>query len=392
MLTNLFVSNYVFVDDKGLELQLDRINVILGFSSLKETLFIAPCILDGIMSNLLIRYSSQKFFGSFDELVYDGTISKPTVLYLRFKDFNRPLHESFYSLFFSASPVLFDRYSEEFKNIDVLELYLEIMGERAVSLRLSINEHITFSITKHETWSWKAEIDNRVIIEKNNVFPAVNFNALLLSIRNTIQYFDIRSWLIERYQSMSTDSQSSIIARKLIDLLSDLDNAKRIGEFLRNSCGINVRLKYIPPSSLGIEYRISNSWKKTNFYDLDLIVLIPALATLLGSSRGDTIILSELSILAPKIQRALFRLAADLALEEDKQVIFLTNSPIIVRELLTSDENLRRISKLWLVYHENTKARATQLRFDENGIYMGEFRDKFDQFWTKNIAEELAAD
>ena len=392
MLTNLFVSNYVFVNDKGLEFELGKINVVLGFSSLKETIFIAPCILDGVMSNLIVRYSSQKFFGSFDELVYDGTTSKPTVLYLRFKGFNRPLHESFYSLFFSASPILFDRYSEEFKNIDILELYLEIMGDKVISLRLSINEHITFNITKHETWSWKAEINNKVIMEKTNVFPAVNFNALLLGIRNSIRYFDIRSWLVERYQSMSTDSQSSIVARRLIDLFSDIDSAKRIGEFLKSSCGMNVRLRYIPPSSLGIEYRISNSWKKTNFYDLDLIVLMPALATLLGSNRGDTIILSEPSILAPKIQKALFELAVNLAQNEDKQIIFLTNSPVIVREFISNAGNLRKISKLWLVYHGERGAQAKQLEFDENGIYMRDLKERFYQFWTKNIVEEFSAD
>lgn len=392
MLTNLYVSNYIFVDDKGLEINLDRINVILGFSSIKETIFMAPCVLEGIMSNLAIHYASQKFFGSFDELVYEGTVSKPTVLYLHFEKLPQPLHESFYSMLSSMIPAFFEKYSEELKSINRLDLYLEILGDRVNSLQLSINERLTFAITRRETtWFWKIETDGKVLVEKDNVFPAMNFNALMLGIRSSIQYFDIRSWLIDRYQSLSTDSQSSIVARKLISLLSELDNAKRVGEFMRKTCGVDIRLRYIPPSSLGVEYKLSNSWRKTNFYDADLIVAIPALATILGDGRGNTVILSEISILSPRVQEALFDLAKDVALNEDRQVIFLTNSPIIVRKLI-SDKSIHKCSRIWVMYYEGGRVQASMLKFDENGIHVEKLKDKLYQFWTKDIIKDLAFD
>ncbi|MCR8454156.1 MAG: hypothetical protein NDP13_04110 [Crenarchaeota archaeon] len=392
MLTNLYVSNYAFVDDRGLSLQLDRINIILGFPSIKETLFMAPCILDGIMSNLSVHYTSQRVFGSFDELVYDGTVSKPTTIYLHFEKFRQPLHESFYSMLLSVTPSLLDKYSEELKSIEKLDLYLDILGDKVNSLQLSINEHITFSIMRRESaWLWKIEVDGKVLVEKDNVFPAINFNALMLGIRSSLQYFDIRSWLIDRYQSLSTDSQSSIVARKLISLFSEVDKIKKIGEFMKKACGTDIRLRYIPPSSLGIEYRLSNSWKKTNFYDTDLIVAIPALATIFGNSKGGTIILSEISILSPKVQEALFELAKDVVLTEDKQIIFLTNSPILIQKLI-KDKTMQKFSRVWIVYHEDGRAQATSLKLDENGLHAEKYKDKLYQFWTEDIIKEFVID
>ena len=128
MLTNFFVSNYGFVDDKGIDVSLKRINVVLGVSSVKAALFMAPCLLGGVMSNLNVRYTTPKIsFGSFEEIVYNGSTSKPIILYLRFRNFRKNLHESFFSLLFSASPVAFDKYSDEFKRIDILDLYLSLI-------------------------------------------------------------------------------------------------------------------------------------------------------------------------------------------------------------------------------------------------------------------------
>ncbi len=391
MLSEMFVSNYIFVDDGGLEVRLGKINVVLGLSSIKAAVFMAPCLLNGVMSNLNIRYTTPRLsFGSFEEVVYDGTTSKPITLYMRFKKFRRPLHESFFSLLFSASPVAFDKYSDEFRRIDLLDLYVEILGERVNMLRLIINEHIMFSVSRHEVWGWKIEVDKKTIVEKSNNFPAVNFGGLLSGIVDSINYVDIRSWFVEKYQSLGTESMRSITAKRLIDVFSDLDAAQKLREFLRETGEIAVRLRYIPPSSLGVEYKLSNSWKKMNFYDLDFISLLPTLAVLLGSNRGDTIVVSEPGIMSPKMQKALFRISAEVAKDEDKQVVFLTNSPIIVRELMASEQSIRNSSKLILIYYDN-RAQARELKFDSSGIRMGEYTETFKQFWTDDLIELFSA-
>ncbi len=392
MLTNFFVSNYGFVDDKGIDVSLKRINVVLGVSSVKAALFMAPCLLGGVMSNLNVRYTTPKIsFGSFEEIVYNGSTSKPIILYLRFRNFRKNLHESFFSLLFSASPVAFDKYSDEFKRIDILDLYLEILGDRVTMLRLIINEHIMFSVARHEVWTWKIEIDKKTIAERSNNFPAVNFSGLLSGILDSIHYADIRSWFIERYQSLGTESMRSLAAKKLIDIFSDLESSQRLGTFLREAGDIAVRLKYIPPSSLGIEYRLSNSWKKTNFFDLDFISLLPTLAVLFGTGREDTVIILEPSIMSPRMQHALFRISADIALNEKKQIVFLTNSPIIVRELLNSDPKVQEQSKLLLVYYDD-RAHIKDLSFDSEGIQIGqEDIENMRQFWTDDLINTFKA-
>jgi len=386
MLTNLFVSNYGFVDDNGIEVSLNRINIVLGISSVKATLFMAPCLLGGVMSNLNVRYTTPKIsFGSFEEIVYNGSTSKPIILYLRFKRFRKHLHESFFSLLFSASPVAFDKYSDEFKNIDVLDLYLEILGDRVTMLRLIINEHIMFSVARHEVWTWKIEIDKKTIAEKSNNFPAVNFGGLLSGILDSIHYADIRSWFIERYQSLGTESMRSLAAKKLIDIFSDLESSQRLGAFLREAGDIAVRLRYLPPSSLGVEYRLSSSWKKMNFFDLDFISLLPTLAVLFGTNKEDTIIILEPSIMSPRIQQALFKISTDIALNEKKQVVFLTNSPVIVKELLNSEPKVREQSKLLLVHYDD-RAHVKELKFGPEGIYMdNEDIKNMKQFWTDDL-------
>ncbi len=391
MLSNLFLSNYTFVDDKGIELSLNRINIVLGLSSIKAALFMAPCLLEGVMSNLNIRYTTPRLsFGSFDEVVFNGCISKPITVYMRFKKFKKSLHESFFSLLFSASPVAFDKYSDEFRHIDVLDLYLEILGDRINMLRLIINEHIMFSVARHEVWTWKFEIDKKTIVEKSNNFPAVNFSGLLSSILDSIHYADIRSWFVDKYQSLGTESMRSVIAKKLIDVFSDLDSSQKLRTFLRDTGDMAIRLRYIPPSSLGVEFKLSSSWKKMNFYDLDFISLLPILAILFGTSEEDSIIILEPSIMAPKIQRALFQISTDIALNENKQVIFLTNSPIIVGELLKSDKKVKDKARLMLVYYEN-RAYIRDLKFDSNGIRMGEYKEKFKQFWTDDLIESFSS-
>ncbi len=390
MLSNLFVSNYMFVDDKGIELNLNRINIVLGMSSIKAALFMAPCLLEGVMSNLNIRYTTPRVsFGSFDEVVFNGCISKPIAIYARFRKFKKPLHESFFSLLFSASPVAFDKYSDEFRHIDVLDLYLEILGDRVNMLRLIINEHIVFSVTRHEVWTWKIDIDKKTIVEKSNNFPAVNFSGLLNSILDSIHYADIRSWFIDKYQSLGTESMRSIIAKKLIDVFSDLDSSQKLRTFLKETGDMAIRLKYIPPSSLGVEFRLSSSWKKMNFYDIDFISLLPTLAILFGSSEEDSIIILEPSIMSPRLQRALFQISTDVALNENKQIIFLTNSPVIVGELLKSNKKVRDNSRLLLVYYDD-RAYIKDLRFDENGIKINDDADRFRQFWTDDLINSFS--
>jgi len=380
----------MFVDDKGIELNLNRINIVLGMSSIKAALFMAPCLLEGVMSNLNIRYTTPRVsFGSFDEVVFNGCISKPIAIYARFRKFKKPLHESFFSLLFSASPVAFDKYSDEFRHIDVLDLYLEILGDRVNMLRLIINEHIVFSVTRHEVWTWKIDIDKKTIVEKSNNFPAVNFSGLLNSILDSIHYADIRSWFIDKYQSLGTESMRSIIAKKLIDVFSDLDSSQKLRTFLKETGDMAIRLKYIPPSSLGVEFRLSSSWKKMNFYDIDFISLLPTLAILFGSSEEDSIIILEPSIMSPRLQRALFQISTDVALNENKQIIFLTNSPVIVGELLKSNKKVRDNSRLLLVYYDD-RAYIKDLRFDENGIKINDDADRFRQFWTDDLINSFS--
>ena len=391
MLSNLFISNYMFVDDTGLDLSLNNINIVLGLPSIKASIFMAPCLLGGVMSNLNIRYTTPRLsFGSFEEVVYNGTTNKPVTLYMRFKKFRRPLHESFYSLMFSASPVAFDKYSDEFKEIDLLDLYLEILGDRINMLRLIINEHILFSVSRHEVWTWKIEIDKKTIIEKSNSFPAVNFSGLFGSITDSIHYVDVRSWFVDKYQTLGTESMRALMAKKLIDVFSDLDASQKLRSFLKLAGDMAIRLRYVPPSSLGIEYRLSNSWKKMNFYDLDFISLLPTLAILLGSNNGDTIIISEPAIMSPKIQEILFKMCVHVALEENKQIVFLSNSPIIVKALLKEDTAIKDKSKLFVVSYDN-RAHIDEIKFNTNGIKIDNHVDTFRQFWTDDLIDMFSA-
>lgn len=392
MLSRIYLSNYIFVDDRGIDIPLNKINIVLGVTSIKASIFMAPSLLDGVMSNLNVRYSTPKLsFGGFDEVVHNGTINKPISIYMRFERFLKPLHESFFSVLFSALPVGFDKYTDEFKKIKTLDLHVEILGDRVINFTLMINEHIMFNISRRETWSWKIEVDHKTVMEKTNAFPAVNFSGLLSSVLSSIKYVDIRYWLTEKYQSLGTENPRSTIAKMLIDLFSNLETASRIGTFLKNDCGFTIRLKYIPPSSLGIEYKIDSTaeWKKMNFYDLDFLALIPSITMILGSRLEDTIVILEPAVLSPKLQRALFHLAVNDALENNKQIIFLSNSPIILEEFLNNAGKFKSQANLIVTYYDRG-AKAEVLEYSEKGLIIDNKNKKiFEQFWTQSIIDRF---
>ena len=161
------------------------------------------------------------------------------------------------------------------------------------------------------------------------------------------------------------------------------DSEAKVSDWLGKITGVGLRGKPVPPSSVAVESMTPRGSVNIVAEGFGTNALALLLLELARASAGATVMIEEPEIhLHPRAQADLASLLADVAKDEDKQLIMTTHSEHIVGPLLTlvAEKKLSRDDLAVYAFEkaEDGECTASELEITEDGRVKGGIKDFFE--------------